>query len=411
MTRRFRSAVLAAPVIALLGLVAMVGLASPASAHSVSGVGATNWHTTLTSVTPTLPGVSLQVVENGSRLELTNHGPEVEVFGYDGEPYLRVGPLGVFVNTLSPAAYLNCSRNGCPVPPYASSKAPPRWEKISTGQTILWHDHRTHWMGRQLPPDVTRDPGARHVQAHWTVSMAQGRTAITATGYYTWVPGPGAFPWLVVVLILAGVGIVVAVSKSWRVLAVATGVVVGVDFGHAAVVAGFWAGNTVFRIAELFDGSSYQIPGWILGLVAVRLLWRHAPRGRQAALWAGASAVVFTGLLDFAVLNHSAAPFAGSIALDRVCVALCLGLGLAVVVGALALLRADRIRVEYSDADSDSDVDSAAESDSDSDGEVPDPKGPVLDAVLGQAFEDHGHALASAHTHRLEADMAVVERQ
>jgi len=360
MPRRLFSALLVAPAIALVWLVALVGLAPPASAHSVSGVGATNWQTTLTRVSPALPGLTLKVVENGSRLELINHGPEVVVFGYNGEPYLRVGPEGVFINTLSPAAYLNCSRKGCPVPAFANAAAPPRWQKIQAGQEILWHDHRTHWMGSQLPPDVARDPGVRHVQAHWTVTMAEGSTRITATGYYTWVPGPSAFPWLILVLALVGVGVAVAVTKSWRLLAVATGVVAAVDFGHAAVIAWFWAGNTVFRVAELFDGSSYQIPGWILGLVAVRLLWRHAPRGRAAALWAGSSAVVFTGLLDFTVLNRSAAPFAGPINLDRVCVALCLGLGLGVVVGALALLRADRVRVEYSDDDDDDGLGEAA---------------------------------------------------
>jgi hypothetical protein len=356
MTRRLLTAALAAPVVALLGLVGMVGLAPPASAHSVSGVGATNWHTALTTVTPSLPGLTLKVVENGSRMELINHGPEVVVFGYNGEPYLRVGPQGVFINTLSPAAYLNCSRNGCPVPAYANAAAPPRWEHISNGQIILWHDHRTHWMGQQLPPDVARNPGVRHVQAHWTVTMAEGSTTVSAVGYYTWVPGPGAFPWVILVLALAGMGIVVAVTRSWRILAGATGVVAAVDFGHAAVIAWFWAGNTSFRIAELFDGSSYQIPGWILGLIAVRLLWRHVPRGRQAALCAGASAVVFTGVLDFTVLNRSAAPFAGPINADRVCVAVCLGLGLGVVVGALALIRADRVRVEYADDEEDDDL-------------------------------------------------------
>jgi hypothetical protein len=347
----------------LLGLVAMVGSATPASAHSVSGVGATNWKTTLTSVTPAVPGLTLKVVENGSRLELVNHGPEVLVYGYDGEPYLRVGPKGVFINTLSPAAYLNCSRNGCAVPAIANAHAAPHWQQLSTGQTILWHDHRTHWMGKQLPPDVVRDPGVSHVQAYWKVTMAEGTvgpggqllrpTVITASGYYTWIPGPSAFPWLILVLSLFGVGVLVAMTRSWRILAVATGVLVAVDFGHALVISWFWAGDSLFRVSELIQGSSYQIPGWILGFVAVRLLWRHYPRGRPAALWAGVSAVLFTGLLDFTVLNHSQAPFDGSIVADRVCVAVCLGLGLGVTLGALALLRADRVRVTYEDEDDD----------------------------------------------------------
>jgi hypothetical protein len=343
MTRRL----FALAVVPLAWLVGMVASAAPASAHSVSGVGATNWQTTLTGVIPATPGLSVRVVENGSRLEVTNHGPDVVVLGYEGEPYLRIGPHGVFINTRSPAAYLNCSRSGCSVPATADAGATPRWEQFSNSQTALWHDHRIHWMGNQLPPDVARAPGQRHVQARFTVTLLQGSSRIEVKGDYTWVPGPGPFPWLVLAAALAAVAILVAVTRSWRVLAVATGLVVAFDFGHAVAVAGSWSGGPVFRVAQLFEGSSYQIPGWILGALAVRLLSRGRPRGRQAAACAGASAVLFTGLLDFQVLARSQGPFAGPVALDRLCVAVCLGLGLGVVAGALALIRADHPRVEY----------------------------------------------------------------
>jgi hypothetical protein len=348
MTRRL-FAVVAVP---LVWLVATATSAAPASAHSVSGVGATNWKTALTSVTPATAGLTVRVVENGSRLEVTNHGPEVVVLGYDAEPYLRIGPRGVFINTRSPAAYLNCSRSGCSVPDTADLKAPPRWQQFSSGQTALWHDHRIHWMGNQLPPDVARAPGMRHVQAQFTVTMLQGTSPVTVRGEYTWVPGHGTFPWLLLAALLAGVAVVVAVTRSWLVLAMATGLVVAVDFAHALAVAWSWAGGSMFRVAQLLEGSSYQIPGWILGAVAVRLLWRGRPRGRQAAACAGASAVLFTGFLDFTVLARSQAPFAGPLGLDRLCVAVCLGLGLGVLVGAMALIRADRPRIEYDDGPS-----------------------------------------------------------
>jgi hypothetical protein len=334
-------------------LVATLGLAAPASAHSVSGVGATNWQTTLTSISPARAGLTVKVVENGSRLELVNRGPEIVVSGYEGEPYLRVGPKGVFINSRSPAAYLNCSRSGCSVPASADAQAAPHWEQFSTGQTVLWHDHRIHWMGKSLPPDVARDPGSRHVQARWTVTMSQGPTVITAAGDYTWIPGTTAFPWLVVAAAFAGVALVVAHTRSWRSLAVATAVVTSVDFAHAVAVAWSWTGGTVFRVTQLFEGSSYQMPGWILGFLSVGLLVRGRPRGRQAAACAGASALLFTGLLDFPVLSRSQAPFNGPLAVNRLSVALCLGLGLGVVVAAVVLIRADRPRIEYETDDPD----------------------------------------------------------
>jgi len=348
-TRRLVAAI----VVAFLWLIGMVGLAAPAPAHSVSGVGATNWKTTLASVSPALPGLAVRVVENGSRLEVTNHGPEIVIFGYGGEPYLRVGPQGVFINALSPAAYLNCSRSGCPVPASADAHAPPRWEQFSTGQTIRWHDHRIHWMGRTLPPEVAQAPGVRHLQARWAVTMAQGPTVVTAAGDYTWIPGETPFPWLLLAVGLAGVALVVALTRSWRWLAAATGVVTVVDFGHAVGVAWSWAGGSAFRLSQLLEGSSYQIPGWILGVLAVGLLARGRPRGRQAAACAGGSALLFTGLLDFTVLGRSNAPFAGPLTIDRAEVAICLGLGLGVLTGALALLRADRPRIEYTDDEGD----------------------------------------------------------
>lgn len=346
-TRRLVASGLAALTL-MLGLVVT---AVPASAHSVSGVGATNWQTVLTSVSPPLAGLTLRVVENGSQLELVNHGPEVVVYGYEGEPYLRVGPKGVFINTRSPAAYLNCSRTGCPVPVNADAAAAPVWEQISTGQAILWHDHRTHWMGKQPPPEVAANPGVRHVQASWTVTMARGATPVSARGYYVWVPGPSAFPWLIVVLTLLSATLAAALSRSWRWLAALTAVVAAVDFAHAVMVAWFWTGNSVFKVAELFDGSSYQIPGWILGIAATWLLWRHQALGRKLAVVVGASAVIFTGTFDAAVLDRPFAPFDGSILLNRICVAVCLGIGAGVVVGCIALLRAARSRVEYLDDD------------------------------------------------------------
>src|SRR5437764_832098 len=68
----------------------------------------TNWRSTLEAVTPPVTGVRVSVVDLSQRLKLSNAGPtEVMVLGYHGEPYLRVGPAGVFENVRSPAHFLN----------------------------------------------------------------------------------------------------------------------------------------------------------------------------------------------------------------------------------------------------------------------------------------------------------------
>jgi hypothetical protein len=92
-----------AALTALVVLAWLIVQAQPASAHTVSGVGATNWRTTLIGVNPPVPGLRVRVVNTGSDLEVSNTGQEVVVLGYEGEPYLRVGPAGVYENTQSPS--------------------------------------------------------------------------------------------------------------------------------------------------------------------------------------------------------------------------------------------------------------------------------------------------------------------
>ena len=54
----------------------------------------------LVSVSPQPADVTVRVVENGSRVELRNSSDrDLVVLGYAGEPYLRIGPAGVFTNT------------------------------------------------------------------------------------------------------------------------------------------------------------------------------------------------------------------------------------------------------------------------------------------------------------------------
>jgi hypothetical protein len=112
----------------LLGfLLAAVAPAAPASAHTVGGASPTNLRSEITRVTPPLHGVEVNVVEAGNRLELVNtSAADVVVAVYQGEPYLRVGPSGVFENVHSPATYLNRTRKGGTVlPPRADATAAP----------------------------------------------------------------------------------------------------------------------------------------------------------------------------------------------------------------------------------------------------------------------------------------------
>src|SRR5262245_15534487 len=199
---------------ALLGCGAVVAFASPAGAHGIGGTQPTNYETTITRVDPPVPGVHVEVVDLGNRLRLTNDtSHDVVVLGYDGEPYLRVGPRGVFENRKSPATYLNRSRVPTgPAPASADSAAPPVWQRVSDASSATWHDHRAHWMGSDPPPAVQRDPGREHVIDRWTVGLRVGGRPVAVHGVLEWVPPPSPWPW--VAIAVATAAIVVAASRT-----------------------------------------------------------------------------------------------------------------------------------------------------------------------------------------------------
>ena len=122
---------LALAAAALAGLVA----APAAVAH---GVGAAQGYvSTLTQLDPPALGVYVEVRGQDDRLRLSNTTGKVFVVdGYDGEPYLRFTPNGVYRNARSPATYLNADRFAqTPVPATANPKADPRWVRVAPGTT------------------------------------------------------------------------------------------------------------------------------------------------------------------------------------------------------------------------------------------------------------------------------------
>jgi hypothetical protein len=130
------------------------------------------------------------------RLQLINRsGKDVEIRGYDREPYARLLRDGrVEVNKRSPSFYLNEDRYGqAPVPAQASAKAPPQWSVVDKTGRFEWHDHRIHYMSKGLPAQVT-DKGKRTKIFDWRVPIvAAGRPARIKGDLY-WQPSPGGIP-------------------------------------------------------------------------------------------------------------------------------------------------------------------------------------------------------------------------
>jgi hypothetical protein len=188
----------------------------------------TNLDSRITS-DPALPGVRWTVHTGGLLLEVANEGGGVLVVaGYDGEPYLRIGPDGVDRNRRSPATYLNDDRIGRRVsartdvamPRDVDPTAAPEWIRISDVPEVRWHDHRVHWMSPAPPRFVEAGPVARALMRvnlvgvigragedggdfqDWSIPLTYGGAPATLEGVMAWDDPPRVWPTLLLAALL-----------------------------------------------------------------------------------------------------------------------------------------------------------------------------------------------------------------
>jgi hypothetical protein len=329
----------AAIVVAVAALLVAVG-AAPAAAHAVGGAQASNYQTRILSIEPVVPGLTVEVADAGARLRVRNRtGREVTVLGYAGEPYLRVGPGGVFENRRSPATYLNRARiNPAPPPPDASADAPPLWHRIGGGDTVTWHDHRAHWMGASDPPEVKAAPNRTHlVVPGWQAELRVGNQPVRVSGDLRWVPGPSPWPWVAIAVAWLLLVMVASRQRRWpQLLAVLTGLPIAIDLLHTV---GIWTGTSASTAAKAY-ASLGSWAGWILGGLAIyRLL---GPHPRRASIYLALGAVLMAdvgGIGDLGSLYRSQLAVALPDPLTRALVATTLGLGVGLVISGLLLAR------------------------------------------------------------------------
>lgn len=336
--------------LAVLGVgVVVLGWSTPAGAHGVGGIQPTNYETTVRGVSPPIPGVEVRAVDLGEKIELRNDGrAEVVVVGYEREPYLRIGPDGVWENRSSPAVYLNRKlRPDRAAPSRFDADAPPRWHKVSSSPVARWHDHRAHWMDDDDPPAVARDPGARHVVIEdWSIPLRVDGTRHAIRGDVVWVPGPSPWPWLALATVL-GVGLVVLSRTRFWASAIAAALAVLV-VSESVHLIGSWNASTE-AVASRVGASIYSIGGIAMSVLALVWLRRRDPwSATPAVLIAGLFMLVAGGLADLTTLTRSQVPTTLPPALARLTVTLALGLGAGLVVAAALRLRAPRPTRELS---------------------------------------------------------------
>jgi hypothetical protein len=321
--------------------VLLVLTATPASAHGVGGLEPTNYETTVDGLRPPVAGIHVRAVDLGTSIELRNDTDRVvTVLGYQGEPYLRIGPRGVWQNARSPAVFLNRTRIPTRSAPHDQydAKATPRWVKVSSAPVRSWHDHRTHVMSSD-PPIVERDPGHRHVViANWKVPVLDGGTRHSIVGDATYIPPASPWPWVIGAVVLAIGVVLLCRTKSWSgVMQAALAILIVSETIH---VVGAWQASTASLGSRLL-ASIYSIGG--IAVCVLALWWlrrRDAWAGAPAVLIAGLFVFVAGGLADFTTLTRSQVPTTLPDGIARLTVTIALGIGLGLVIAAGSRLRA-----------------------------------------------------------------------
>jgi hypothetical protein len=301
-------------------------VASPAAAHGVGGREPGNVRSRVLSVSPELAGLHVEVIEQGERVHLTNRsGTEVTVLGYEDEPYLRVGPEGVFENTRSPAVYLNRSLDApAEVPAAYDADAEPEWRRVGRSERVRWHDHRAHPMG-----------SGAFATSQWAIALTADGEPIVVRGELAWVePGPW-WPWLLLAFGIAAV-VALAARVAWRltvtlVLALLCWAEVVHAVGSWSEVALTWPGRLAAQI--------FSIAAIAVGALALWRAARDAP-GASApfVLIAAVVFVVAGGVGDVASWLRSQLPSTLPSGAVRMLVSLAFGGGAGLAIAAFTRL-------------------------------------------------------------------------
>ena len=215
-------------VLSLYAAAAALVLAPAASAHGGGGAAA-GYRSTVTGLKPPVLGVLVAVLNSDDRLRVVNYSDKtIDVSGYDGEPFLRFAEDGVYENTRSPAVYLSRERDPAKatVPASADSSAPPRWRRIAAAaESVVWHDHRIHWVKREPPPVVANDPTGPKLVFRWQIPGTADGKPFAITGFLGYNPPPqsaaeqsGAWTsrWLVAAVVAISLLVLAALALGAR---------------------------------------------------------------------------------------------------------------------------------------------------------------------------------------------------
>jgi len=192
-----------------LAVIALAAVLLPRGAVAHYGTAKLGYRSTIRRLEPPMRGLKLKVLYGDDQVWLDNRsGKTIIVDGYSGEPYLRYGPTGIYVNVNSPAGYLNQDRYAkTAVPKSATADARPSWQKLAGGEIWAWHDHRIHYMNPIPPPVIKNAPRKPHHVFNWRVPLTVNGKRVFITGSLDYRPPPKqSFPVKLAIVLASLIG-------------------------------------------------------------------------------------------------------------------------------------------------------------------------------------------------------------
>jgi hypothetical protein len=241
----------------VVAIAALAG-AGPASAHTRAPTVALDVHLRVTGAPP---GVHAEVLDGDRALRFRVDPPtRVVVRGLVGEPVLRFGPDGVWVNRASPTAEAD-----------KLTSAGTGWKRLRSSPVFTWHDHR-------LAP-----PRGLVSRVAWELPLTVDGRRAALHGEFLRVPRPASWPWLA-----GAVAAFAAVAAVWRYAprrrrSTATGLAAAAALATLAASASFATGDSIGRVGKWLDVGaaavlavaalcalsmrSWSVRGWVTTLV------------------------------------------------------------------------------------------------------------------------------------------------
>ena len=294
--------------IVLLLVVAALAVPASASAHARSATVALDYRLKLDRTTRSIHAVSVAILDGDRALRIGVRGVTVVVRGNLGEPMVRIGPGGAFVNRASITAVAE-----------RLTKLSRGWEQVASGPSYTWHEHRL------APPPYggTTGPVAR-----FEIPVTVNGRAETIGGTFVRYARPAIWPWLAVAGVFAAV-VAVAARRHRRLTTV-----LGTTAGLAALLS-----LIAFSAADAPTGRVAWLQivlGIGLGIVVCGVLVRaHEPRRSQLAGLLGAVAAALS-LGSLGAFRHGVVVSLLSATTSRALLALALVAGTAAAVTGLA---------------------------------------------------------------------------